>query len=292
MKNESPKTYWKGPAERDGLPAGEDPNPHGGSPFPVSRRRFLEAAGFSLSIAALQGCGRTPVQTALPLAEQPEGQIPGRRMTYASTCAACPAGCGLLVSVRDGRPLKMEGMPEHPVSKGGLCAIGQALPLGLYDSHRLQGPLQDGKPAEWDDVDGKIEEAIKEIEQAGGAVRFVTGTITSPTLKASIDSFLSRFQDSRHVSFDAVSSSAILDSHEKTHGVRVLPRYRFRQSGRDRLFRRGFFGNVDFARGIYGGLAKPPRADAGKTGDVLPRSIRREDVVNRRQCGSPFPVGG
>ena len=79
-----------------------------------------------------------------PLPSQPEGLVPGRTQSYASTCAGCPAGCGLLVGVRDGRPLKMEGMPEHPLSRGGLCAIGQALPLGLYDSHRLAHPLADG----------------------------------------------------------------------------------------------------------------------------------------------------
>ncbi|MCB9873568.1 MAG: hypothetical protein H6821_05255 [Planctomycetaceae bacterium] len=67
--------------------------------------------------------------------------IPGRSQIYASTCAGCPAACGLLVGVRDGRPLKMEGMPEHPLSQGSLYAIGQALPLSLYDSHRLTQPL-------------------------------------------------------------------------------------------------------------------------------------------------------
>lgn len=227
MKHAPRKTYWKGPAERDGLPADETPNPQGGSPFPISRRRFLEAAGFTLSLAAVQGCSRAPVETALPFVDQPEGVVPGKRMSYASTCTGCAAGCGLLVSVRDGRPLKMEGLPEHPLSKGGLCAIGQALPLGLYDSRRLKKPLLNGKPAEWSEIDGQIIERLKNVN---GPVRFVTSTVASPTLKASIDRFLAQFEDARHVTFDAVSSSAILDSHEKTHGSRVLPRYRFERA--------------------------------------------------------------
>ena len=109
----------------------------------MSRRRFLEAAGFTFSLVALNGCSRPSAELALPFTDQPEGLIPGRTQTYASTCSGCSAGCGLLVGVRDGRPLKMEGMPEHPLSKGGLCAIGQALPLGLYDRHRLQHPYAD-----------------------------------------------------------------------------------------------------------------------------------------------------
>jgi len=205
-----------------------DPSEHhapGQDPFSINRRQFLEAAGFSLSLMALGGCSRTPVETALPFVVQPEGAIPGRSQTYASTCAGCPAGCGLLTKVRDGRPLKMEGMPEHPLSRGGLCAIGQALPLGLYDSHRLQHPLKQGEKTGWDEIDRAVIEQLGKIKQTGGGVRFVTSTVTSPTLKASIDSFLGQFQDARHVTFDSVSCSAIVEAHDQTHKRRILPRY-------------------------------------------------------------------
>ena len=192
----------------------------------LSRRQFLEAAGFTLSLAAIGGCGRAPVEIALPLAEQPEGVVPGRTLSYASTCAGCPAGCGLLVSVRDGRPLKMEGMPEHPLSRGGLCAIGQALPLGLYDSHRLSSPLAAGKETDWDEVDAQVTAELSSLAN-NGAVVMVTSTVTSPTLQSAIDALLSSFPDGRHVTLDALSSSAILDAHLQTHGKRALPRYRF-----------------------------------------------------------------
>ena len=121
-----------------------------GGPSAFSRRQFLEAAGFSISLAAVGGCGRAPVETALPFPIQPVGAEPGNLRNYASTCQGCPAACGLLVGTRDGRPLKMEGLPEHPLSRGGLCAVGQALPLGLYDSHRLKQPLYRGVPFERD----------------------------------------------------------------------------------------------------------------------------------------------
>lgn len=63
-----------------------------------------------------------------------------------------------------------------------------------------------------------------------GSVVFVTSTVTSPTLQATIDSFLKSANGGRHVTLDAVSSSAILDAHRQTHGVRVLPRYHFDQA--------------------------------------------------------------
>jgi len=193
----------------------------------VNRRRFLEAAGFSLSVAAMGGCGRAPVETALPHASQPVGAIPGSLQNYASTCAACPSGCGLLVGTRDGRPLKMEGLPKHPLSGGGLCAVGQAQPISLYDSQRLTGPLLAGKSSDWASVDQGIIEALKKVKKQKKSVRFVTPTINSPTLQASIIKFLEPFADAKHIVFDAVSSSAILDAHQQTHTARVLPHYRF-----------------------------------------------------------------
>lgn len=194
---------------------------------PVSRRHFLEAAGFSLTLAAVGGCRQAEQVTALPPPTQSEGQIPGRALHYASTCSGCSSACGLLVTVRDGRPLKMEGMKEHPLSRGGLCAVGQATTMGLYDSHRLTGPLRNGRPAKWADADRQVLAALERAKTSSKHVRFVTPTVTSPTLQRTIDTFLSQFPGAQHVIFDAVSSSAILDAHEATHGRRILPHYHF-----------------------------------------------------------------
>jgi molybdopterin-containing oxidoreductase family iron-sulfur binding subunit len=77
----------------------------------------------------------------------------------------------------------MEGMPEHPLSQGGLCAVGQALPLGLYDSQRLTHPLRAGKPANWADVDQAIAKKLQETAAAAAGSQ-MTSTVTSPTLQA------------------------------------------------------------------------------------------------------------
>ena len=104
----------------------------------TDRRSFLKAAGFSFGIMGLAGCRQAPVQKALPFVDQPPGMTPGRSYYYATTCTGCTAGCGMLAKVRDGRPIKLEGNPQHPVSRGGLCAVGQASILGLYDSPAAQ----------------------------------------------------------------------------------------------------------------------------------------------------------
>ena len=201
-----------------------------GGPRQFRRRDFLKATGFTLGVAFATGCSRAPVQRAIPLLSQPEEIVPGRSLFYASTCAGCSAGCGLLAKVRDGRPIKLEGNPQHPLSRGGLCATGQASLLGLYDSHRLQHPLKEGKKSTWAEVDRDFLAELARIRSQHGTVRFLTETITSPTTSAALTEFLKSFPDARHVTYDPLSNSALLDAHEQTHGVRVLPHYRFDQA--------------------------------------------------------------
>ncbi len=222
------RRYWKSLAERDGQapPESEFPEPaEERLQLGLSRRGFLGAAGFALA-GTVAGCARAPVEKAIPYLIQPENIVPGRANFYASTCLACPAGCGLLVKVRDGRPIKLEGNPTHPLSRGGLCAAGQASLLGVYDSQRLKGPLTAGKETTWDDIDNDVRRQLAAIRKKGGAVRFLTGTLTSPTLRQAIRHFVEAQGNGRHVVLDSVSCSAILGAHEQTHGQRVLPRYR------------------------------------------------------------------
>ena len=190
-----------------------------------SRRTFLRLAGFAFAGAVAGGCRRAPVQNALPPPVQSEEIVPGRSLVYASTCGGCNAGCGVLAKARDGRPIKLEGNPNHPVSLGGLCAAGQASILGLYDGLRLKHPTKNKNQTTWSGADADIRSQLDEIRGQGKAVRFLSGTITSPTTRQAISSFLTGFPNARHVVHDPISCSAILDAHARTHGVRALPQY-------------------------------------------------------------------
>jgi len=194
------------------------------------RRAFLKLAGFTLGGAALGGCTRGREEKLIPYLVRPEEIIPGKSYWYASTCRGCTASCGILTKSRDGRPIKLEGLPEHPVSRGGLCAVGQASVLGLYDSKRLRGPLDRGVARSWSELDARIRGELERVRASGKAVRFLSRSITSPTLRAQVEAFLATFSDGRIVEYDPLSASALLDAQEEAYGVREVPRYRFERA--------------------------------------------------------------
>jgi molybdopterin-containing oxidoreductase family iron-sulfur binding subunit len=236
-----------------------------------SRRGFLQLVGFGIASAGLAGCSRGPTMTAIPSLEASPEFMPGRGYWIASTCGGCEAGCGVLAKCRDGRPIKLEGTPGHPVSTGGLCPAGQGSILSLYDSHRFQGAGRVAdratggtvEPVEWSVADAELNETFDRLRRQGGRVRLLTGTINGPSTCATIERFLGGFSDARHVTYDGLSAAAILDAHAATHGERLLPRYRFERARTivsfDADFLSTWISPVEFTAGYTAGR----RLDAG-----------------------------
>jgi Fe-S-cluster-containing hydrogenase components 1 len=214
------KTYYRSIEEIEAPPAEieVDDGRH-----ETDRRDFLKLAGFSLAVLGAAACRRPVAEKAIPYLIAPEEIVPGRAYYLASTCHGCPARCGILVKCRDGRPIKIEGNPGHPLSRGGVCAAGQAMVLGLYDSLRLGAPVLQGKASDWKPVDTFIAQRLATAKR----VRVVSSTLASPVTKRVIDDFLSRFEDGKHVIYDIPSCSAIAEAHEQTHGAGAVPHYRF-----------------------------------------------------------------
>ncbi len=104
---------------------------------PRTRRAFLKVMGASLGVAGLAAC-RWPKETILPFAHRPEDRMPGVPQQYATAMELGGAAIGLLVTSYDGRPVKIEGNPLHPTSRGAASALAQASLLELYDPDRSQ----------------------------------------------------------------------------------------------------------------------------------------------------------
>jgi anaerobic selenocysteine-containing dehydrogenase/Fe-S-cluster-containing dehydrogenase component len=144
----------------------------------MDRRKFLTVVGATGTGAlALSGCSTSRVEKLVPYLVQSEDQIPGVATWYASTCTECDAGCGVHVRTREGRAVKLEGNPEHPVNQGKLCSRGQASLQGLYNPGRIKAPMlrgADGRFTEikWDDAIARV---AAKLTEAGGKVAVVSG---------------------------------------------------------------------------------------------------------------------
>jgi anaerobic selenocysteine-containing dehydrogenase/Fe-S-cluster-containing dehydrogenase component len=148
-------------------------------PSTLDRRRFLTVLGVTAGggAMALSGCSTDRVQKLVPYLVQSEDQVPGVATWYASTCTECPSGCGVHVRTREGRAVKLEGNPEHPVNRGKLCSKGQASLQGLYNPGRIKAPMArtaDGGFAEitWDKA---IERLAAKLNEAGSKVAVISG---------------------------------------------------------------------------------------------------------------------
>ncbi|TET36040.1 MAG: nitrate reductase [Anaerolineales bacterium] len=106
----------------------------------ISRRTFLKvAAGAATASGLIPQVRRIALE---PFVRPPEEELPGRATWFASTCRQCPAGCGIIVRVINGRARKIEGNPNHPLNHGKLCARGQAGLQVLYNPDRLHNAVR------------------------------------------------------------------------------------------------------------------------------------------------------
>src|SRR5215208_5701574 len=144
----------------------------------ISRRDFLKLASVgAATTAVLTGCGPASRYVKRePYSRMPEYTYNGLSTYYATTCRECAAGCGLIVRTMQGRALKVEGNPKHPVNRGKTCPRGQVTLQGLYNPNRVRGPIQhargealynaefqNGEPnLSWDDAIQVVADALKD----------------------------------------------------------------------------------------------------------------------------------
>jgi MoCo/4Fe-4S cofactor protein with predicted Tat translocation signal len=182
------------------------------------RRDFLKLMGFGVAAATLASC-EAPVRKAIPYLNKPEEVDPTISNFYASTYFTGSDYNAVLVKNRDGRPIKLEGNPESPVTRGGLSARAQAAVLSLYDGGRLQHFMAKGKKANFAEVDQAVRTSLA---SATGKIAIVSPTIISPSTKRAIAAFTTRYKNAEHIMYDANSASGLLQANGG-----VLPAYDF-----------------------------------------------------------------
>ncbi len=152
---------------------------------PKTRRSFFKLMGASLSLAGLQSCS-WPEEKVLPFATRPAGRIEGVPQFFATSMEFAGSARGLLVKSYDGRPIKIEGNPLHPVNRGATDAITQGAILGMYDPDRSRTLIRrDGRQdyhAEWTEFESFANSLFSGLRaNRGRGLSILTEESTSPT---------------------------------------------------------------------------------------------------------------
>jgi molybdopterin-containing oxidoreductase family iron-sulfur binding subunit len=160
----------------------------------------------------------------MPYLQKEEDITPGVSTYFATVCRECPAGCGIIVRTREGRALKAEGNPEHPVNAGKLCGRGQASMQGLYNPDRFRQPMRvsGGKytPANWDDV---LKEVTTKIGESKGDGVVYLGGLTPGTFDLLVADFLKAAGSASRVTYEALSYEPLRKAAKQTFGVDAVP---------------------------------------------------------------------
>ena len=232
----------------------------------TSRRDFLKFLGFSITAASLAAC-EAPVIKSIPYVAKPEEITPGMATWYASTYYDGNDYASILVKTREGRPIFIKGNRSYGITNGSTNARITASVLSLYNVARLQGPMMAGKPTTWADADKTIADQLISIAKAGGQVRFLTGTVISPSTQQIIADVTNVLDDKaasapllaalagnpadstvaapiampvadaapvdgivsnvRHIQYDPISYSGIRKANKESFGLNVIPDYDF-----------------------------------------------------------------
>lgn len=164
----------------------------------TARRQFLKLMGASFALAGLTGCEKSSFVAALPYVDQPENETIGLPRYYATAVLLDGYAQPVIATAHAGRPTKLDGNPDHPVTQGRSDVFMQSAVLQLYDPDRANAPSRHGEPVSWADVEAAIG-SMREGWRAdqGEGVRLLLGPTTSPTLLRQIDAFLTQFPKAR-----------------------------------------------------------------------------------------------
>ena len=202
------------------------------APTAVKRRDFLKVLGASTAGTAMLGCASEKVEKLIPYLVSPDQTVPGVSTYYATTCRECSVGCGVIAETRDGRTIKLEGNPEHPVNRGALCARGQSALQGLYNPDRYRGPMvrRDGalRRITWNEALEIFAQRLGEARTRGGAqsISFINQQESGsfPTL---LDGWLASYGMAPHLAYDAGADHAVIAANRQSYGV-AWPKLDFR----------------------------------------------------------------
>lgn len=160
--------------------------------------------------------------------------MPGTASWYPTVCQQCPAGCGILVKVREGRAKKIEGNPDYPVNMGKTCARGQAGLQLLYNPDRVQGPMKLAgprgsggyQPIDWDEALNLVADRLKRLQREGQPDKFIFLTnLLRGHEQTLVTRFMQAFGSPHHFRYDYFDYETLSAANSLSFGYPAVPDY-------------------------------------------------------------------
>jgi MoCo/4Fe-4S cofactor protein with predicted Tat translocation signal len=262
---------------------------------PVERRTFLKLMGASLALAGLSGCAFQPAEKVVPNVKESENTVPGKALFFATAASLGGIATPLLARSNEGRPTKLEGNPDHPNSRNtdandrGSSAtdiFSQASVLSLYDPDRSNVPLFREESRTWSTFVGELRTALDEQRpKQGSGIRFLTETITSPTLAAQLKGILTEFPQAKWHQYEPVNNDNARAGAMMAFGQPVNTIYDFSKADRilslDADFLSAHPGTLKYARDF---------ANKRKPSEVLHDAPQSQFIDTRREMNRLYVI--
>ncbi len=200
------------------------------APSDVSRRRFLQVMGASMALASASGC-TWDTEEILPFQRRPEGRVPGTTRRFATAFECSGVAASLLVTSYDGRPIKIEGNPLHPLDRGAATARSQAAVLDLYDPDHSRGLVQYAEgviwPRSWKEFEPWFAAQLATARAKRGAGLRVLAEPSSSLAEAALRArFAAAYPDARWIEWEPCARTNEIEGAKLAFGraLRVQPR--------------------------------------------------------------------
>jgi MoCo/4Fe-4S cofactor protein with predicted Tat translocation signal len=225
--------YWRSLNELDQTPEFqqfvEREFPQAASEFPsgVSRRRWLQLMSASIALGGAAGCHYGTERFA-PDINRPENTIYGLPKRFATNFELAGRAVNLLITNLDGRPIKVEGNPDHPLMRStepndltdkprlksaGTDLYSQACILGLYDpdrASRVAKRKDDSlENSSWDDFSAYCKQQLERLKGSqGSSLAILMSPSLSPSVNRMLGEIVKSLPQSMVVQYKSVDDSA------------------------------------------------------------------------------------
>lgn len=225
--------YWRSINELDQTPEFqqfvEREFPQAASEFPsgVSRRRWLQLMSASIALSGAAGCHYGPERFA-PDVNRPENTIYGLPKHFATNFELAGRAVNLLITNLDGRPIKAEGNPEHPLMRAtepndlngkprfksaGTDVYSQACVLGLYDPDRASRVAKHDNAelatSSWEEFSAYCKEQQARLKNnQGKSLAILMSPSLSPSVNRMVGEIVKSLPEATVVQYKSIDDSA------------------------------------------------------------------------------------